>query len=153
MIIRDMMNNDVPGLMDLCQKHFYAADMDKRGQHFEKDTAIVSLRGFLENPNIKTLVIEEKGALVGITSYLISKSIFDSKMINASEIMWYVDGDLPKQKAGKYFIKLYNVIMGWLMDMKVKNIHIGVAGTNCVKNFLVRRGFVLNDYTYRKEMV
>jgi len=128
---------------------FYEESLKEYNMSFDE----VTLRGTTYNliKNGVSLVNEEHGRITGVIMGVISPSIFDKNELLAQEIIWYVDKESRKSRAGLALIKEYVGICKELGASKIIMVYMNNLNGEVMDNLYRRKNYKPMEMQYIKE--
>jgi len=151
MIIRKAKKTDFPDLLKIFKHCFEKFDIDKKGYVFKEERIELMTYEFIQNANGILYVCEGENKIIG---YVLGEFLIGmfSKCSDIKIISLNGDPSLNKFKQAKIMMKLLSEIENLAIKCGVANIFVQVNKKFDIRKLFTKRGFILEDYTLRKEV-
>lgn len=144
MNIRPATVDDCEGIVDLASE-FFQDRLEDIGMHFDRNVSVEQFRTFIGLANIKHLVAEDNGKIIGIIAGFIGPKLFASGN-TMQEIVWFVSKN--HRRCGLTLLKKFENISKECGCCDI--MMVGLNGDpSC--DFYEKFGYKLTQKTFTKE--
>lgn len=150
-MIREANHDDMWQLLELCEEFFYNSHLQEFCS-FDEESMRGTLVQLLDSDKLLLLVMEKEGLIVGMLAMVTGDAFYNSKVMMAQELFWYVK---PAFRGSIESIKLIKEAEKWATDIGAKVCilaHLLSENQDKLHRFYENSGFNHKEAFYYKRI-